>query len=119
MVASAENLRGGGARTSGVYDSVPPRPGPGPRKCEPDEERKAASNDTTQWFRAWCARRCISVRDLSTILKVTVAVSEKKLNGKSPLSLADLRFFPPRFRHELILEWSAHCASADSLAHGG
>lgn len=88
--------------------------GPGLRRCSP--ERAADHDRATQWFRSWCQRNNISVRDLAAILDVAIAVAEKKLNGKSPLNTTDIKRFPPRFRNDLLLAYGAYCASSDLLA---
>jgi hypothetical protein len=104
-------------RSSGVFDSVPPRPGPGPRKCEPIDDRKEATKHDGEWFKAWCADRHISQRDLSLILGVGHFVAQKKLNGRAPITTVDIGRFPPRMRDALMYAFGAHCASRDTLAH--
>jgi len=87
---------------SGIFDSVPP--GPGPAKCKPDDVRKALGDAQGEAFNAWCIRHGISIRDLASILRVTVAVAWKKFHGHSPLTEVDIAMFPERYEAELRIE---------------
>lgn len=84
----------------------PPASGPGIRRA-----RLEARDGLRDWFAEWCGRRGVTVRDLGDILEVSHAVAHAKLRGEKPLTLNDVYRFPPRFRNELILEFSSWCAA--------
>lgn len=91
---------------------------PGISKCRPD--RGETSQHVGQWFRAWCVERRISARDLAAILDITSSRAARKLSGELPVSLADIRRFPPRYRGEFVLAFVSWCSATDNnlLAHG-
>lgn len=88
-----------------------PRAKPLPRR-----EQREDRDGCAPWFRAWCEARNISTRDLAAILEVTQAVAQQKLRGEKPVTLNDLKRFPPKFRHELFYEFGAWC-SGHSVSH--
>lgn len=66
---------------------------------------------------AACTRHHVSVRDLASILEVSASVAHAKLTGAKPLTLNDVFRFPPRFRNELLLEFSSWCAVNSNASH--
>lgn len=95
---------------------VPPAPSSKPGVCRCSPERESEHRAAAAWFREWCARNRISVRDLAAILDIRMSVAAKKLDGRSPVNTTDIRRFPARFRNDLILAYSIWCASSDAVA---
>jgi hypothetical protein len=115
------------ARESGVRPKrlVPePRPEPGiherPSVAARDPEREADSKAVSAWFARWLDDNRISIRDLATILDVTIAVAWKKRRGESPLSFVDLKRIQKRYRRELAFAFLLWCDESDlnSKPHG-
>ncbi len=104
--------------SSGVFPPTPPPRMPGLASCSP--ERYSLHTELASWFRHWCRDRNISVRDLAVILDGTLALAQKKLDGRSPVTAVDVCKFPTRYRAELALGivnvGAAH--DSDLRAHG-
>lgn len=41
-----------------------------------------------------------------------------KLDGRSPISLVDIKRFPRRVRHELLFRYGVFCDASDLQQHG-
>lgn len=69
------------------------------------------------WFREWCAKRHISLRDLGSIFDVSPPVARKRWTGEVTLNVLDISFFPTKHRQELAFDYLVFCTTLPPVSN--